>query len=91
MSIFSMHFYKVLNNHRPVDIEDTVLDLIEQNPSLADIDMLVTFREVKLTINKLEKGKAPGLNDISPEALEAMDDTTTDSAHALLRFLSRKD
>jgi hypothetical protein len=45
MSIFSMHIHKVLNNHIPVDVEDTVLDLIEQKLSLTAIDTLVTFRE----------------------------------------------
>jgi hypothetical protein len=73
MSIFSMHFHKVLNNNTPVD--DSVLDLIEQKPCLTAIDTPITFREVKNAINKLKKGKAAGLNGIPPEALKAMDDT----------------
>ncbi len=73
MSVFSMHFHKVLNTHRPVD--DSVLNLIDQKPCLTTIDAPITFREVKHTINKLKKGKAPGLNGIPPEALKAMSDT----------------
>jgi hypothetical protein len=65
MSVFSMHFHKVLNNHRPVD--DSVLELIPQKPCLTDIDTPITFREVKRAITKLKKGKAPSLNGIPPE------------------------
>jgi hypothetical protein len=72
MSVFGMHFYKVLNNHRPVD--SSVLNLIKQKPCLTAIDATITFKKVKHAINKLEKGKAPGLNGIPPEALKAMDD-----------------
>jgi hypothetical protein len=79
MSIFSMHFHNVLNNHKPVD--DLVLDLIKQKPCLTAIDTPITFREVKHAINKLKKGKAPGLNGIPPEALKAMDDTSRRIVH----------
>ena len=64
---------------RPVD--DTVLDLIPQKPCLNAIDNLITFQEVKRAINKLKKGKAPGLNGIPPEALKAMDDTSRRIIH----------
>jgi hypothetical protein len=79
MSIFSMHFHNVLNNNKPVD--DLVLYLIEQKPCLTAIDTPITFREVKHAINKLKKGKAPGLNGIPPEALKAMDDTPRRIVH----------
>jgi hypothetical protein len=79
MSVFGMHFHKVLNNHRPVDT--TVLDLIQQKPCLNAINMPITFREVKAAINKLKKGKSPGLNGIPPEALKAMNDTPRGIVH----------
>ena len=79
MSIFSTHFHKVLNNHRPVD--DSVLELIPQKPCLTDIDAPITFREVKCAITKLKKGKAPGLNGIPPEALKAMDNAPKRTVH----------
>ncbi len=44
MSVFGMHFHKVLNNHRPVD--SMVLDLIRLKPCLTAIDTLISFREV---------------------------------------------
>jgi hypothetical protein len=81
MSVFSLHFHKVLNNHRPVGESD--LELITQTPCLTNIDIPITFREVKQAINKLKKGKAPGPNGIPPEALKAMDNmpkrTATDT------------
>jgi hypothetical protein len=64
MSVFGMHFHKVLNNHRPVN--PTVLNLIKQKPCLTAIDTPITFREVKRAFNKLKKGKFPGLNGIPP-------------------------
>jgi hypothetical protein len=73
ISVFGMHFHKVLDNHRPVDT--TVLNLIQQKPRLDAIDVPITFREVKAAINKLKKEKSPGLNGIPPEALKAMNNT----------------
>jgi hypothetical protein len=73
ISVFGMHFHKVLNNHRPVNT--TVLNLIQQKPRLNAIDAPITFRGVKAAINKLKKGKSLGLNSIPPEALKAMNDT----------------
>ena len=54
MSVFGVHFNKVLNNHRPIDY--TVLDLIKQKLCLIAIDTPITFKEVKRAINKLKKG-----------------------------------
>jgi hypothetical protein len=79
MSVFGMHFNKVLNNHRPIDY--TVLDLIEQKRCLTSINTPITFKEVKQAINKLKKGKSPGLNGIPPEALKAMDITSRRTVH----------
>ncbi len=79
MSVFGMHFHKVLNTHRPVD--DSVLNLINQKPCLTTIDAPITFREVKHAINKLKQGKAPGLNGIPPEALKVMSNTPQRTVH----------
>ena len=79
MSVFGAHFHKVLNNHRPVD--RTVLDLLEQKSCMTSIDNPIRFAEVKRAINKLKKGKAPGLNGIPPEALKAMDNVSRRTVH----------
>jgi len=70
MSMFGLHFTNVLNNHRPVDY--SVLNLLEQKPYMTSINNPITFSEVKKAINKLKKGKSPGLNGIPPKALKAM-------------------
>jgi hypothetical protein len=79
MAVFGMHFNKVLNSHIPIDY--TVHDLIKQKPCLTSIDTPITFKEVKQAINKLKKGKFPGLNGILPEALKAMDNTSHRTFH----------
>jgi hypothetical protein len=90
MSVFGMHFHKVLNNHRPVDT--TVINRIQQKPCLDAIDTPITFREVKAAINKLKKGKSPGLNGIPPEALKATNDTPRRIVHKhVLDFFKGKD
>ena len=68
MSVFGLHFTNVLNNHRPVDY--SVLNLLEQKPYMTSIDNPIIFSKVKKAINKLKKGKSPGLNGIPPEALK---------------------
>ena len=79
MSVFGLHFTKVLNNHRPANY--SVLDLIEQKPCLTSIDTPINFSKVKQAINKLKKGKLPGLNGIPPEALKAMNSTSCCTIH----------
>jgi hypothetical protein len=73
MSVFRVHFNKVLNNHRPVDY--SVLNLLEQKPCLTSIDNSITCSKVKRAINILKKGKSPGLNGIPSKALKAMVNT----------------
>ena len=79
MSVFGLHFTNVLNNHRPVD--NSVLDLLKQKPCMTSIDNPITFSEVKKAINKLKKGKSPGLNGIPPEALKAMYNSSRRMVH----------
>jgi hypothetical protein len=78
MSVFGAHFDKVLNNHQPVD--HSVLDLLEQKPCMTSIDKPISFTEVKRAINKLKKGKAPGLDGIPPQDTQSNGQClTTDS------------
>ena len=89
MSVFSMHFHKVLNNHGPVD--NSVIDLIPQKPCLTNIDTPITFREVNRAITKLKKGKATDLSGIPPEALKAMDNAPKQTIHKhILDFFEGK-
>jgi hypothetical protein len=79
LSVFGVHFNKVLNNHRPVDY--SILDLIKQKPCLTLIDNPITFSKVKRAINKLKKGKSPGFNGIPPKAFKAMANTPQRTVH----------
>ena len=79
MLVFGAHFHKVLNIHHPVD--HTVLNLLKQKPHMTTLDNPITFAEVNRAINKLKKGKAPGLNGIPPEALKAMDNVSRRTIH----------
>ncbi len=79
MSVFGAHFDKVLNNHQPVD--HSILNLLEQKLCMTLIDKPISFIEVKRAINKLKKGKAPGLNGILPKALKAMDNVSQWTVH----------
>jgi hypothetical protein len=89
MSVFSLHFHKVLNNHRTV--KHSVLELINQKPCHTAIYTPIIFREVKRAINKLKKGKAPSLNGIPQEALKAMDDAPRQTVHKhVSEFFNRK-
>ena len=45
------------------------------------IDNPISFTEVKQAINKLKKGKAPGLNGIPPKALKEMDNVSRRTVH----------
>jgi len=72
MSVFGLHFTNVINNHRPVDYSVLDLLLLEQKPYMTSIDNPIIFSKVKKAINKLKKGKSPGLNGIPPEALKEM-------------------
>ena len=49
MSVFSMHFPKVLNNHRPVD--NSVLELIPQKPCLTNIDTPQFVQQGQITMS----------------------------------------
>jgi hypothetical protein len=71
LSVFVPHFSNVLDNERITD--KTVLDLIPQRPKLRHLlDKPITIKEVNKAINKLKKGKAPGLDGVPSETLMAM-------------------
>ncbi len=82
ITVFGVHFNKVLNNQRLVDY--SILNLLEQKPCLTLINNPITFSKVKRAINELKKGKSPGLNGIPSEALKAMDNTLQRTVHCHL-------
>ena len=83
LSVFGPHFSKVLDNERTTD--KTVLDLIPQRPKVRHLDKPITIKEVNIAINKLKKGKSPGLDGVPPEALKAMNPAMR---REILRYIS---
>jgi hypothetical protein len=53
---------------------------------MTSIDTPITFSKIKQAINKLKKGKLPGLNDIPPEALKAMNNTSCCTIHCHVSY-----
>ena len=71
MQVMYPHFQRVFNNHRAVD--NSVIDLIPQQEIRWTINQRISWDEFDRAVNKLKNGKAPGLNNVPPEAFKAMD------------------
>ena len=72
MNVFHPHFKRVFNNHKEVDF--TVLDLIPQQEMMQYLDGNITWAELKRAVANLKTHKAPGMNEVPPEAFKSMDD-----------------
>ena len=79
IGVFDPHFSKLLNSERAID--KSVLDLIQQCRKLRSINKRITFMGVNKAINRLKRGKAPGLNGVPLEALKAMNPTMRREIH----------
>ena len=67
-SVMGPHFEKVYTKHRQV-VWDT-LDAIPQRSEMTELDSKITWEELQQAIAKLKNGKAPGLNDVPPDAFK---------------------
>ena len=65
-SVMGPHFKKVYTNHRQVVWE--ILDAIPQRSEMTELDSEITWQELQQAIAKFKNGKAPGLNDVPPDA-----------------------
>ena len=72
MNVFHPHLKKVFINHKEVDF--TVFDLIPQRKRMQNLDGDITWAELKRAVANLKTHKAPGLNEVPPEAFKSMDD-----------------
>ncbi len=89
IAVFSPHFEGVFNNRRPVDL--TILTDVPQRPTLHDLDLPITYKEVDAVINKFKNEKSPGLNGIPQEAYKAMNTKTRCKIHKFfMPFLNAK-
>jgi len=82
INVFGPHFSKLLNSNKPID--ETVLNLIPSRRKLRIFDNPITYKEVNKAINKLKRGKSPGLNGVPPEALKAMNPAMRREIHGFV-------
>jgi hypothetical protein len=82
-NIMGKHFKKVFNNHKPIDL--SVLDELDQQPTLHELDKVPTEVEIKSALRKIAKGKSPGESGITPEALKGLDES---NFKTLCKFLT---
>ena len=78
-SVMGPHFEKVYTNHLQV-VWDT-LDAISQRSEMIELDSEITWEELQQAIAKLKTGKAPGLDDVPPDAFKSL--TKNDLANLL--------
>ncbi len=84
-AVFGPQFERVFNNHHPVNL--TILTDVPQRPTLNDLDLPITYKELDAAIKKLKNGKSPGLNGIPPEAYKAMNTKTRRKIHKSNLFM----
>ena len=70
VELLSKFFHSVYN--REIDIDWDVLKEIKNKPTLNYLDVPMSFFEFKEAIKKLVLHKAPGLNEVSPNAIKAL-------------------
>ena len=68
--VFSSHFKKMLNNHKPTDRE--VVNEIELREVMRELDVPPSWAEFICAITELTNNRAPGLNGIPPNAFTLM-------------------
>ena len=69
-SVMGPHFEKVYTNHQQV-VWDTLV-VIPQRSEMIELDSEITWEELQQAIAKLKNGKAPGLNDVPPDAFKSL-------------------
>lgn len=81
--VLAPHFHRVYNRtDAPVDF--TVLDEVEQRPTVGNIDHEPTFEELKDAIKKMRHDKAPGPSGVTSEALKALPDSALTKVHEII-------
>ena len=66
LSVLAPHFEKVLNNTRPT--LPSVIEKIQPRNIILSLDNDITLEELIKAISKLSNDKAPGLNQVPPNA-----------------------
>ena len=69
-SVMGLHFEKVYTNHQQVAWDARIA--IPQRSEMIELDSEITWEELQQAIAKLKNGKAPGLNDVPPDAFKSL-------------------
>ena len=72
VSVFASHFKSVLNNNKLTD--DSVINDIKQREVMTELDTPPKWNEFKKIVTEVTNDKAPGLNEIPPNAFKDMSD-----------------
>ena len=70
VSVFASHFKRVLNNHKPT--EKNVINDIHLREVMGELEIPPSWTEFISAIQELANDKAPGLNDVPPNAFKYM-------------------
>ena len=66
------HFKTFINSHKPIDLS-SVLDALEQKPTLDKLGITLSDEEIKEALRKNANGKSQGESRITTEALKCLD------------------
>ena len=64
------HFEKFYTNHQHV-AWDARIDILQRS-EMIELDSDITWEELQQATAKLKNGKAPGLNDVPPDAFNSL-------------------
>ena len=78
-SVLASHFECVYTRDQPITW--TALGDIDTQDTVAGIDQLIEWDEVKFGVRKLANGKSPSLNDVPPDAFKAISNQNLDLLH----------
>ena len=82
-SLMVPHFGKVYTNHQKVAWD--ALIATPQGSEMIELDSEISWEELQQAIAKLKKGKAPGLNNVPPDAFKSL---TKNNLATLLEHLN---
>ena len=68
--VFPIHFGKVLNDMKPTD--DSVINRIQLRDTPTELDTPPEWAEFNTAVTELTSDKAPGLNNVPPNAFKSM-------------------
>jgi hypothetical protein len=82
--VFLSHFEKVANLREESSFDPTIFQEIDQLPTVNELDLPPTRKELSIALRKMQYEKSPGRNGIPTEAFKTLQDTNIDLFHELI-------